>query len=1357
MYRLLAALLLTTVSLMAEVTILEQSPGMIRVKLTADTIRTEIVDDSAKLSSVADLFVSDRNGNEIPAFKLSLFTDHPERATLSLTIQKKAVVNTPKALRQAPTNSDKLTSLQSAIKTETYKLSPINHWLVTPVISVQNGVIEQFTEAEAVIRYQPVSRTDRPNGDYDQMLASTTLNPSGFYRVMPVRSRAIANDDLWLSPDEVALTFTVGGTAGALDEADGSVDRMVKLTPQMVSQLGVSLPISQIAVYASNNKSFSETTPSANTIPASLEKIPLILRDNNKNGLFDGTDEILFFAMGPNYWYKTGSGISSTWVHSYNDFSEKRHFYITKSQGLLASKGTFPTTPGPIATAGLQQVRVRQSTSITTKNIYPGNSSRSWIWTSLKSGNNSFTSSEFPIFNQAVSTSAKLTYHYYKHRNYATKLKANVQFFPSGNSDPFAVSSESNTVDIPAGAEKSTFSIPNIADTTSLDFQGYSINYYQNLVKNSAQQLRFYALNSTTSDTIASYRVTNIPSEFTALFKINPDSQTISLIDTVTMGVGGNGIASWNDRKGIGAQYVVASLSDALSPSLSVLSARTTVQNRTYQVRDLHGVSNQSDYMIVCPPEFIAEANTLAGHKVSTGRFSSPTVVTTEDIYREFSGGVAHPAAIRNFMTYVVNNWKNGTALSYLILLGNGHYDYKGIQFANEPNYIPPYIDTDSDNTAIEDFFAHTGTNEKPSLAVGRIPARSREELRNYIEKLSAMEGDGADNGEWRNQQVLLADDDLVGDGKPETIAHVTSSDAVGELIRANAPSVNLKKVTLFEYPLSGLEKPAAKDALINLLNKGVGAFNYFGHGAPDLIAHEKIFSLSDIASLSNYRRYMIFSAFSCSVGFFDIPGTQCVASALITAANRGAIGAVSSVRVSYAGTNESLAKTFFQNFYADSNYTLGMAYLKAKKTNNLKYYALFGDPSYRPLAQNTRFNATVHKANGTGIDTVQGAQTIVIKAKLPVGSNIDSVRVHVQNPDRTDLTRKDGIIADKEWKYSLPGSFLVNRAVAVNGDSISVAIKLPPYSAITIEGMIIRLYGWNKTQPQTVTSFRTITYDGIDPTGLDTTDKIGPGVAARIYQDTTQADGNLPGAAGNRIVIDGFPKTATDIEAKPVAIELFLSDSSSIDVSGDNPGEGIAVGVQGVRSTKSYNDDFQPIQDDPNKGRVLLYFTEKEFPQPGEYKMTVTAGDYLKNRTKAEFILDVKSRKQGVYDIGDFYAYPSPVHLGETTRFMFNTSRTWTTEDQITNKTTTLSDVKRMTLKIFTLSGQLVRQFNDVQPGVQWDLTDQKGNRLSPNVYLYRLYVERDGRADNSSFSNETKSEQIRSEIRKMVIYPPR
>ncbi len=79
--------------------------------------------------------------------------------------------------------------------------------------------------------------------------------------------------------------------------------------------------------------------------------------------------------------------------------------------------------------------------------------------------------------------------------------------------------------------------------------------------------------------------------------------------------------------------------------------------------------------------------------------FLAPRIANVKDIFDSFSGGDIDPVAIRNFIAFVQRNWSGSQNLSYVLLFGGGHYDYKGV--SNKPVYIPVYYDG---SRPVEDF-----------------------------------------------------------------------------------------------------------------------------------------------------------------------------------------------------------------------------------------------------------------------------------------------------------------------------------------------------------------------------------------------------------------------------------------------------------------------------------------------------------------------------------------------------------------------------------------------------------------------------------------------------------------------------
>ena len=56
-------------------------------------------------------------------------------------------------------------------------------------------------------------------------------------------------------------------------------------------------------------------------------------------------------------------------------------------------------------------------------------------------------------------------------------------------------------------------------------------------------------------------------------------------------------------------------------------------------------------------------------------------VVDIGDIYNEFSDGIFNPFAIRRFLRYAYNSWQQ-PAPTYVVLVGDAHYDYKNTTVA---------------------------------------------------------------------------------------------------------------------------------------------------------------------------------------------------------------------------------------------------------------------------------------------------------------------------------------------------------------------------------------------------------------------------------------------------------------------------------------------------------------------------------------------------------------------------------------------------------------------------------------------------------------------------------------------------
>src|SRR6185369_10076645 len=168
---------------------------------------------------------------------------------------------------------------------------------------------------------------------------------------------------------------------------------------------------------------------------------------------------------------------------------------------------------------------------------------------------------------------------------------------------------------------------------------------------------------------------------------------------------------------------------------------------------------NQPEYLIITGRSLLSEALELRDYRDSAKRVLPvrAAVVTVEDIYRQFSGGRLSPTAIRDFLRYAYLGWGKpsaGSALKYVVLFGDGNYDYRNILGAARgaaANVVPPFEfvvthgwQDAGDQVATDDFFGiyepgpFIPEGQPVSVAIGRIPVQTPYEAAGYVAKVKA-------------------------------------------------------------------------------------------------------------------------------------------------------------------------------------------------------------------------------------------------------------------------------------------------------------------------------------------------------------------------------------------------------------------------------------------------------------------------------------------------------------------------------------------------------------------------------------------------------------------------------------------
>lgn len=1277
--------------------------------------------------------ITHRSGTVFPAELLQVIAD--PSVSMIVSIQGTNPVRVVDDREKSDDNEypQLVTGQRGAIVQKLYSRVPVQAVRVTPVFK-KSGVLYAYTNLTVTMRYTPLRGAPLRSNSHLSRIKSIVRNPNEL--VQPAVPRfAPQRQESRIALNGKCMNFTITNGVSNTDDRETDVEHtcngLYQIKPSEITYLGKSLPITQIALYASD-RTLQEEVPAEDSIPAGVVPIALHVEDKNSDGLFNGDDRLLFYGSSMHYWYWNAD--SSRWDFSFNSYDHKRTYWITLGQGKRMpqkekANGGVPTAQG----WKLRRMAIPKSIKYS-NSAYNGNSSKEWKWFGLNSQVNQ-CSVDLETYDVVPGTpvEARLSYiAQWRVPHVYLTLDGGEEKAPLKNRASQWVAGSSNAQHVRCRAGGTV-------DGWYIDVSSFDLRYWRNLsMKGLAAPFHFY---SDSSVGLKQYHVQELPDEKVWCLRLDEFHN-----EAVLIGLQEGGSCIFSDSSGSGYEYLFT----PESAIKSVIPQPVSVQSRGRVSTNLYSVTGEYSYVIIASPELLPYADSLTGIKEREG--FRTVLFSTADLYRQFSGGAATPVALRNALIQLRKQCPN---LEYLLLFGSGHYDYKNL-ITTEPNHLFPFLDNDM---AKEDYYGlldkgeNLGTNndkdlQGADLLIGRIPAVTPEDALSYIAKYEEVtQAKGAETS-WRNRFVMTNDDGTQLE-KKDPLNHSLSSDLLFKKLTFNRSDMDIVSINLLEYQFVGSAKPDAHKELIREINRGCAFANYFGHGSYHTVSDERLFLLGDIDMLQNKGKYPIFSFYSCAVGFFDMPDVEDIGSELVLARDKGAIATWVSSRSSNNGPNVKASQRKYAALFDDPLFvkTIGEGTFAAKEASVNRRYVLFGDPSYRPYVQRVPLSLKIGKRPGSmPVDTCKVFDTLWVTTSIPAGFEEGGVSLLLQNPTRYGEKTKDGDKLGnlKGREYSLPGQVVFTyEDVLPPGNTFQYPFRIPRSIKQGSDSICVKL-SFQKDGKIASGIINTIGVHGINLDNIDPTDRVGPLVKCRIkYKDedtlTTFAE------EGPTLVIDGFTvKKETIVDGDnditttyaSLILEIGLDDKTGIDHYSRKTGEGISVAIDGVLPFTQLNDLYQPLRGD-SCGRVPLVLKRSQFPGKGKYAMRVQATDQLGNRTVEKYTLDVRSMGEEEYHMGEVFAYPCPVSRRGSSRFWFNQYNR-----QVTNAV----------LKIYTLDGRLIRSVKDVTSGFEWDLRDQKGNLLSPNVYLYRLFVEVD--AQKSGFGDNKKKIQ-KSPIRKITILP--
>jgi Peptidase family C25 len=767
-----------------------------------------------------------------------------------------------------------------------------------------------------------------------------------------------------------------------------------------------------------------------------------------------------------------------------------------------------------------------------------------------------------------------------------------------------------------------------------------------------------------------------------------------------------------------GEKIAFKSATDTLKKFIVFTTANATVpliKPQAIPNQDLHS-SGTADMIIVTHPLFRTYADKLADiHLKNDGLISQ--IVTPQQIYNEFSGGIPDIAAIRNFvrMKYLKQQGSQHP-LRYLLLFGDGSYENKTPP-PNNPNFIPTY-QSENSNVVVssftsDDFYGllDDGAGEADGIediGIGRLPVSDTVQAGIVISKILKYL-DPANMGDWKNVICLSADDE---DGN----THMTDAEGLASLLEDSVPAYNIDKIYLDAFKqvttVNGQSYPDVNKAIDDRINSGCLIFNYTGHGNENGLAAEGVVKTEDINSWKNGGKLPLFITATCEFSRFDdveinlatrqMTGKPSGGEMILLSKDGGGIALMSTTRVVYSAPNYDLNRNIFACAFNHDNAgnPLGLGdIIKIAKNNsgsgpNKRNFTLLGDPALKlgypyhgkvitDSVNNISVNGKIDSLNALSLVTIAG------HIEDPLGNQLINFN-GVVSPIVFDKASSIKTLANDggpAMTFKLRNNILFSgKTMAKNGRFRFTFIVPKDINYSFGEGKIS--YYANDKKSDMTGSFSNIIIGGFSKTLI--TDNKGPEI--KLYMnDTLFRNGGM-----------------TDSNPTLLAI---LEDQGGINTTGSGIGHDL-TGFLDNESNNSFvlNNYFEDDFDNYKKGSIrysLSGLTE------GTHSVTLKAWDNYNNSSEKTISFMVITG--GKFILKNLFNYPNPF-LGETyIRLEHNRPD---------------SDLD-ITINIFNIDGRIIKiiksRLNSTGysiPPVIWDGNDDGGRKVGRGMYPYSVTV---------------------------------
>jgi hypothetical protein len=1022
------------------------------------------------------------------------------------------------------------------------------------------------------------------------------------------------------------------------------------------------------------------------------------VHDSNENGVFENSDYILFYGMSPNIWSFNES--TNLFEHETHLFSDEVSYFLTidnQSNGKrIAEKNQLQNPTKLLTSFNSYSYHEEELENL----IQSGNR---WFGERFEFQNTYEFSFSFPNIIDNIESFISVN-------TAARSINPSIFNVDLNGSNIGSI----NTASVAAFgfeyAKSGSLNTSFISDSDDLNLKlafikqdNSALGWLDNIVINTRSSLKlsgdFFIFRDVDNlgDEIGRYKIENGANleVWDITDHINPHKLVSSII--------GNDLF-FNDSLNILHEYIAFNSSAYLTPTL----------NGSVANQNLHNISNEVEFIIVCHHDFLSAANRLVNfHRENDNMIS--IVVTPQQIYNEFSSGMQDVSAIRDFVKY--QHGKVDSNLKYLLLFGDGSYDPKN-RTEDNTNFIITY---QSDNSlekqksyVTDDYFGLLGedeglfSNDLVDIGIGRFPVSTISDANILVDKVENYYKYST-FGSWRNKVAFVADDGDALDGN----THMWQADSLANIVADNYTNINIQKVYLDNYyqesTPGGNRSPDAQNAISNIVTKGSFLVNYTGHGGELGWTNERILEVSQINNWSNSDNLPLFMTATCKFSYFDNPAEKSAGEYVLLNPEGGAIALLTTTRLVYSAPNYNLNTKFIKTVFSLDTITgqyprLGDIFRTTKllsgTSSNNRNFTLLGDPALR-LAY-PRFDV-----NTTSIsDTLKALEEIMIDGQVEdkdmLLSNFNGT-IYATIYDKEIIKTTLGQESCTPMPYRDQNNIIYKGAATVKDGKFSFSFIVPKDIAYNYGAGKISYYAVNDDEQ-----------NPLDANGNHDDFVIG-GTADSIVYDYDEAELSL--FMNDTLFIDGG---ITD--ENPIFL-AHIFDLSGINTVGNGIGHDITAVLDG-NTTDPFvlNDFYEANKDDFTRG--IIKFPLRDLSE-GKHSITLKVWDVFNNSSEATITFFVINENN--FTIADFIAYPNP--FLDHTNIYFQHNKVSEEIDYI--------------IDIYSITGVLVKRIEQTSYNsegyrigpIKWDGKNNYGDKMSSGIYLANLGVT----AKDGEFSSKS------------------